>query len=83
MALQKGAKVEYTGLPAWRKELRTLSSVRFPRCQVSLVRYSTGFKTIKGRKGNKKGIDEKRGLKTLRNVIKELRNSLMSGGRKL
>jgi len=38
MALQKGAKVEHTELPAWRKELRILSRVRFPRRQVSLVR---------------------------------------------
>jgi len=38
MALQKGTKVEHTELPAWRKELRILSRVRFPRRQVSLVR---------------------------------------------
>jgi len=38
MALQKGAKIEHTGVSAWRKELRILSRVRFPRRQVSLVR---------------------------------------------
>ncbi|XP_070158859.1 sodium-coupled monocarboxylate transporter 1 isoform X8 [Polyergus mexicanus] len=33
IALQKGAKVEHARLPARRKKLRTLSRVRFSRCQ--------------------------------------------------